>query len=84
MVHRVLKLLPYFILVFFPGFVSHSVFSFHIFHFVFQTVCKGIVKCRSWPELDDGMSISAMDGKECCTIFIYFKLTLIYKKGNWS
>ena len=27
-----------------------------------KIVVKGIVKCRSWPEPDDFMSFSAMDG----------------------
>ena len=43
---------------------------FDIFLFPFLIVAKGIVKCRSYPESDELMSLSAMDGTEYFTVFV--------------
>ena len=48
-----------------------------LFFFSFLIAVKEFVKCRSWPEPDDDMSISAMNGTEDCIVFSNFKLTLI-------
>ena len=59
MVHRVLKFLSFALLLLFV-------------FFSFLIVVKEFVKCRSLPEPDDDMSISAMNGTEYCIVFSSF------------
>ena len=59
----------------------HRVFEFSLFpllfFFFFLIIVKEFVKCHPTPEPDDVMSISAVDGPECCIVLL---LKMIYVK----